>query len=530
MKTIIKLIKVDVPSNHIVKDDRKIHSEQIDGVGTFYYKISRTATPEWLNKFFLGRLACTKNLKVASASGVLIVTRVYDGVHRTFAVTFGSGRYIMRDDVTESRFGLRIALNSIQYDSLRSLDYNKMDGVPSIVRNQVSRLTGIEDFNIDTQVNLLKSITGTPPEERQEDIGSSMTGADSLALNSSVTVNGILAKLDQLYELYNSEAYKQHFAWVDNIEAIGDHVMIGRLDQKLLEKINARQTENVWMAIPSIVDWSGIQYFKLSGRNSAEYDDISLDSVLQDKFEDRNDLKPVDFKAASIKSYNSNDVKLKEWTLYKCLYAEMREDDSLYLLNDGLWYKVEGNFYTEVERAYNNVMVAQIDFVPWRLVERNGKDRFELEQDYNKRLADSNEDYCNMDCEYIRPVPGQSKIEFCDVFTKEGLIIHVKRKGGSELLGHMLNQGRVSGELLMTEDFRSKLNEQLVENNYSDWQLPGSNNDFRANRYSIVFAVMSEEDSDRPSMPFFSKVILKDTVKTLRGFGYQVYLNNIRKE
>jgi len=163
-------------------------------------------------------------------------------------------------------------------------------------------------------------------------------------------------------------------------------------------------------------------------------------------------------------------------------------------------------------------------------VERNGKDRFELEQDYNKRLADSNEDYCNMDCEYIRPVPGQSKIEFCDVFTKEGLIIHVKRKGGSELLGHMLNQGRVSGELLMTEDFRSKLNEQLVENNYSDWQLPGSNNDFRANRYSIVFAVMSEEDSDRPSMPFFSKVILKDTVKTLRGFGYQVYLNNIRKE
>ncbi len=82
----------------------------------------------------------------------------------------------------------------------------------------------------------------------------------------------------------------------------------------------------------------------------------------------------------------------------------------------------------------------------------------------------------------------------------------------------------------MTEDFRSKLNEQLVENNYSDWQLPGSNNDFRANRYSIVFAVMSEEDSDRPSMPFFSKVILKDTVKTLRGFGYQVYLNNIRKE
>lgn len=530
MKTIIKLIKSDIPADQIVKDDRKIHSERVEGVGTFFYKISRTATPEWVSKFFLDRLACSQKLKSASAAGVLIVTREYGGGHRTFAVTFGSGRYILRDDVTEPRFGLRIALNSIQFDSLRSLDYNKMDGVPSIVRNQVSRLSGIENFDIDTHVNLLKSITGNPPDERQEDIGSSMTGSDSLALNSSVTVNGILAKLDQLYELYKSETYKLHFAWVDNIEAISDNIMTGRLDQRLFEKINSRQTENIWMAIPSIVDWTGIQYFKFSGRGSAEYDDISLDSVLREKFDDRNDLRPVEFKTASIKSYNSDDVRLNEWTLYKCLYAEMREGDYLYLLNDGSWYKIEANFYAEVERAYNSVAASQVGFVPWRLVIRDEKERFELEKDYNKRLADSNVDYCDMDCEYIRPVPGQSKIEFCDVFTKGGMIIHVKRKGGSELLGHMLNQGRVSGELLMTEDFRRKLNEQLAENRYDDWQLPESNDDFRANRYSIVFAVMSKEDNDRPSMPFFSKVILRDTVKSLRAFGYQVYLNNIRKE
>lgn len=43
MKIIIKLIKADVPADQIVKDDRKIHSEQVEGVGKFYYKISRTA-------------------------------------------------------------------------------------------------------------------------------------------------------------------------------------------------------------------------------------------------------------------------------------------------------------------------------------------------------------------------------------------------------------------------------------------------------------------------------------------------------
>ena len=58
MKIIIKLIKIDVPRNQIVKDDRKIHSETVEGVGTFYYKISRAATPEWVSRFFLDRLEC----------------------------------------------------------------------------------------------------------------------------------------------------------------------------------------------------------------------------------------------------------------------------------------------------------------------------------------------------------------------------------------------------------------------------------------------------------------------------------------
>jgi len=64
--------------------------------------------------------------------------------------------------------------------------------------------------------------------------------------------------------------------------------------------------------------------------------------------------------------------------------------------------------------------------------------------------------------------------------------------------------------------------EQLTVNNDDGWRLSESNYDFRAVRYSIVFAVVDIEDNDRPSM-FFSKVLLCDTVKILRGFGCQVY-------
>lgn len=530
MKVTIKLIKTSITADHIIKDDRKIHPEMIDGVGTFYYKISRTTRPDWVDDFFLGRLQCSDKFKVASAAGVLLVTRTYNGTDRTFAITFGSGRYILQDNVTEERFGLRIALNSIQYDSLRSIDFNKMDGIPSIVRNQVSRLTGIENFNINTQVNLLKSITGKLPDDKQVEIGTSMTGADSLTISSEITVNNVLDKLDQLYILYQSEEYKQHFSWVDNISAIGDNVLRGELDQALFDKINARETDSVWLALPSIVDWAGITYLKYSGRNANKHDDVDIDTALAELFEGREDVKASDFKTTQVKAFDNNDSRIKEWSLYKCLYGELIREGHQYILNDGCWYLVDQNFYTQIETIYQSISPSDVNFIPWRPRVEDGKQKFELEKKYNKRLADSDERFCNMDRDLVYPQGNQDKIEFCDVYGTEGQIIHVKRKGGSELIGHLLNQGLVSATLLLTDEFRNRLNAKFHESNRDAWAVPQQRADFNAGNYSIIYGIMSDTEGDELKLPFFSKVILREVVGTLKSYGYKVFMNKIGKE
>lgn len=527
MKVVVKLIKHGVQTDRIIKEDRKIHSEEVESIGTFYYKISRTARPDWVDTFFNGRLQCSDKFRIASASGVLLVTRHFDEGDRIFAITFGSGRYLLEDNVTEERFGLRIALNSIQYNSLRSIDFNKMDGVPSIVRNQVSRLTGIENFNIDTQSNLLKSITGSLPENQQDEIGSSMTGADSLAINSNMTVNNVLVKLDQLYGLYKSEMYKQHFAWVDNITAIADNLLIGRLENELFGRINNRNLDNIWIALPTIVDWSKIDHLKYSGRRNNRHEDVDLETALNELFEGRNDIKAYDFKSLSVKSYDGNGTKLREWSLFKCLNGEVRIDDKLYIINEGCWYQIDTNFYAAVERIYRGVEQSDVTFIGWNKREQDGKERFELEKEYNQRLADSNETFCNFDRDLVYPQDNQDKIEFCDVFSKDGQIIHVKRNGGSELLGHLLNQGLVSATLLLTEEFRNKLNTKLIESGKQEWCVPSRSNDFHAGRYSIVYGVMCKDQETDLKIPFFSKVVLKDVVTTLRNYGYSVYMNKI---
>lgn len=530
MKSTIKLIKKSVPDDKIIKDDREIHAEVIDNVGIFYYKISTKTKPDWVDGFFLGRLNCRDKIRVASVAGVLLVARPYEAEDRIFAITFGSGRFLLEDNVIEERFGLRIALNSIKYDSLRSIDFKKMEGVPSTVRNQASRLTGIENFNINTQVNLLKSITGTLPDDRQDEIGTSMTGADSLSLSSSMTVNSVTDKLDQLYTLYKSEAYKQHFAWVDNISAIRDSVLISTLDNVLIKKINNRELEDVWLALPAIVDWSEICYLKYSRGDCVEHDDVNLKTAIEDAFVGRNDIQPSDFKNTKVKIYNDQNSIIKEWSLYKCLCGEIIYENKLYILDDGGWFMIDNSFYKAIEQVYNGILPSDVNFIRWRPRIDDGVERFEFEKDYNVRLSDSDEKFCNMDRDLVHLQNDQAKIEFCDVYSQGGHIIHVKRSGGSELIGHMFNQGLVSASLLMTDVFRKKLNEKLKMSHREAWCVPQNRRDFDAGRYCIVFGVLSKDDGERVKIPFFSKVLLREVVTTLRNYGFKIYMNNISKE
>lgn len=123
----------------------------------------------------------------------------------------------------------------------------------------------------------------------------------------------------------------------------------------------------------------------------------------------------------------------------------------------------------------------------------------------------------------------QDKIEFCDVFGNEGQIIHVKRKGGSELIGHLLNQGLVSATLLLTDEFRNKLNAKLHDSNRDAWTVPEQRVDFNAGNYSIIYGIMSDADGDDLKLPFFSKVILREVVGPLKNYGFKVFMNKISK-
>ena len=159
----------------------------------------------------------------------------------------------------------------------------------------------------------------------------------------------------------------------------------------------------------------------------------------------------------------------------------------------------------EVQNDFDDIAYSSKNYI-----EYNHKD----EADYNKALADSLNAKC-YDADLIT-LAGYDRIELCDVLTKEGDFIHVKKYAGSSVLSHLFNQGLVSGELLKNNSrFKEKAEEKI--NRKLD-ELNGK---------KIIFGIITKK-YDNFNMPFFSKVSLNNVRRRLIGFGYEVEVAKIK--
>ena len=148
------------------------------------------------------------------------------------------------------------------------------------------------------------------------------------------------------------------------------------------------------------------------------------------------------------------------------------------------------------------------------------------ENEYNEKVAKQNQEFCCMDRINIIHGGGYSKVEFCDLFTKDKQIIHVKRYGGSAVLSHLFSQGVVSGELFIAdEEFRKKVNRKLSDSH----KITDAVSKPDASEYKIIFAIISSFEKVL-EIPFFSKVNLKNARRRLETYGYQVALQKIKTE
>jgi uncharacterized protein (TIGR04141 family) len=499
----------------ILKDHASLKSKNIPGVGTFYYGESHSYQPSWVDKFFSGRLN-RLNIFSASAKAIfLIEVEVVKGKNRIFAIPFGYGWNMLNAGTWEERFGLITTLNIIESDGLRKIDKKNLSSVPKDTSEQLSRAGIVADFGIDIEQDLIRSITGAT---KREGFGRTVTGKDSFSVSTSVDIANVVEFLKKCYERFNSSDYKKEFGWIDQISEIKNPKLIVELDTKLTDNIKNDNFEKTWMAVPEVLSWEDVSGFKYTDKKNEELvDDIRLPDFLASLNEDlRKDLTVGVIKGKHIRCMSaSSDQVSHQWKAYDCLYCEVVDDKKkkTYLLSNGRWYEIEKDFAEQTNKAYKEFR----DFgSSIALPDYGHKD----ENAYNLTTAKQDTSLCCMDRKIIIHGGGYSRIEFCDLLTKDKKIVHVKRYGGSSVLSHLFAQGVVSGELFLADrEFRDKVNALLVKSH----KLADTTAKPRADEYEVIFAIISGSDKVL-DIPFFSKVSLRYAVRRLQTYGYKVSL------
>jgi len=490
--------------------------------GRFYYIKPRQSVPAWVGFVQPVLAEDLSGIRVASASALLLLRTS----GRIFALTFGYGRSMLDLSRIEYQFGLRVALNRIDPRQIRSLDTKTFEDLVVSTNTQASKSAELPTFGVDVSRDILRAVTGEP---RDQTISKRIAGADSLVMGVTATVSELPAICDDLLSAFMADDYKTDFGWIDQLALVRDSASVRALNDLLVEQLRTGTTGSTHMAMPETIDWEDIDGFKIGGTRSHVYDDLDLDDYLGRIGDERVSITLENLKArfVFIRFGRSGNFD-KRWSLYQCLVTEQRLNDRLHVLIEGRWFAVSTTLVEEVDTFAAGLPDARIHLPPAHTGE--------VEADYNARLAlSSPEHLLKLDARIKRPGGASSGIEFCDVLSDEGDLIHVKRKSRSATLSHLFAQGSVSASTFINDGvFRTEVR-QLIEGevpreSLGVWMqlVPSAEEAVDRSRYRVTFAVIANSTREgRDWLPFFSKLNLMQQGRQLTTMGFTIAVARI---
>lgn len=489
----------------------EVDAIEVEGIGTFYKEASHPQPPSWIADFFGTTLGLGLGLLSSSAKGVLLV-RVPDGEEeRIFAVIFGLGRHLLNEGVLEERFGLKVVLNSVDPDSLRSIDKTALGSIPKQSREQISREGGAANFGIDIEQDLVSSVTG---RSQVKLFGRTISGRDTFAASAKFHVGNIADFLVETLKQYRSEVYKERFDWIDQIKDVRSRATIDYLNGALVDRLKAADLEHIWMAPPDILEWADVKSFRYLRKRSADVPDLDTAELLAAAGDAEITLDWLKASQIILISAKSDD-EADRWPVYKCIYAEIEANGAMHILNAGKWYQVAQDFTAIVNEDFVSIPDSAIELPDYV---------HETETLYNVAAAGHLDGSHCMDADLIVHGGGQSRIEFCDILTPDKKLLHIKRYSGSQQMSHLFSQGVVSAELFVSDaEFRQKVNDKLPDRH----KLADPSARPNPADYEVVFTIISKS-ANALNLPFFSKVSLRNARRRLRGYGFRVSKKKVR--
>lgn len=498
----------------------------VDGAEFFIGQIY-SSRPSWV-AFVEEQAGAQSDRLLASGAGAVLFLPVGT---RTMAICFGHIHLALQDEAFERQFGLKVTLNSVPRDGLRTLDLATPDAVTFQKRVQASKDSDLQEFGVDMLRDLARVAGGTPTDTQ---FARFLAGRDGLSITCKVGSDGLLTKCEQILRVYDSNEYKQRFAWVDNMQIVRETATLDELDLKLfraLESLRNGGESALHMAPPEVVNYEegNLLHYNGFGSSGTDFHSLSIEDYVSElnrcrfegSIEEIREKHYVKTKAAS------SDTFKEHWKVYQCFTFEaslgVGQSMNSYVLFSGTWYCIERDFKRQVEERF--ALIPKVNII--------GPTECQNERELIAHLVQSRPDLLCLDQVKINPRGVRyANIEPCDFFSDAKQFIHLKDGHSSGPISHLWAQGVVSAEALVSDaDFRKKLREVVKARRRCVLaQLPVVDGRVRRSEYTVVYGIMRKPYRNGDlDLPFFSKVSLQAAVDRIDQLDIPVALEIIAK-
>ena len=488
--------------------------------GILYVKRSAEKRPKWSE--VLDSITGTEVSHIGNKSSSAVLFLRVTG--KLYAFTFGYGRYLLNTLYFVQDFGLKTALNTLNHESLRSVDIHTLEDQPVQKKFQAIRESDASVFGIDISRDVLRAVTGSPKTGINF---RNISGGDAMySFGLNLDINELPALATRISGYYANDDYKNGFAWVDNVQRIKEKGQIDQLDDKLLTAVKNKDKALV-VTLPEIEKWDSILGFSFTRSKDKLSPSIQADAYLSGIDPDKLSIESIKRDRLYLTDIHGNEFS---HSMYKCMYFEISNTEKTHIIFGGMWYEIDNTFMGRIKTVLDQVAISELAFPSIETWQEDDKLKIETEGDYNVR-ASAEQGYYLLDKKLIKSNRTTSSIELCDLLTSSGQFIHVKhRKGGSAGLSHLFAQGSVAAEIVLGDKaFRKAARTVLNRISSTARDLIPLDNP-NSDNYEVVFLILGDSnDTVKDNLPFFSRVNLSRAYDNLTQRGFVVKIAAAQK-
>jgi uncharacterized protein (TIGR04141 family) len=192
--------------------------------GRFHYVSPHSAAPEWVSFVQPILSEDLSGILAASTRGLLLIR----SSGRIFALTFSYGRSLLDLSKIEYQFGLRVALNRIDPQQIRSLDTKTFEDIVVSTTMHASKSAELPTFRVDVSTDILRAATGEP---RDASFAKRLSGSDALVMSVEAEPTDLPSLCEDLLRAFGEDHYKSDFGWIDQLALVRSAELIDTLNE-----------------------------------------------------------------------------------------------------------------------------------------------------------------------------------------------------------------------------------------------------------------------------------------------------------